>query len=548
MVSEKMKKLLISLLILSLQLNSNCIYAEENFFEPQNSNGKTQLTVFYMNDMHGELTKFGQIYSAKKMFDEKNSETNTLTSASGDMFIGKNKKLNLTVTKMLNSINTDVYTFGNHEFDNGSGALSRYIRNAKFKTVMTNMTIPKDNPLRKDIKSGRIVSSYILEKNGEKFGIIGAAPIGVNLGLQDKKSPIEVLSPNDTIQALNNEIKKLESKNINKIILVSHLGYFGEGGDLNIAEQTSGIDIILGGHTHLEINGIQKKDINPSHKKNLVYSKTGEPVVIVQTSGINKQIGYLDVLFDDNGKLAENKLNNTVISTDIFKSDKKTEKMAEKVLGKNKVLAKAEVSFISSGSHEERNSENPTANLVTDAVADFAKYSGAQVVLMHSPSVREGLQGNITTYHVKYKMLPFNEKFYYIELSQKDFVDLLNTEALTSMTTTNSQMLQCSGMRYTIDKKIKFPKSPDANCIKDITIFDKRNNNVIKINPENPSEKETVKCIISGYLFVDERTKNILGNGKNRKFIGEQHKIVLKYLKKHKHIKAVREGRITIIE
>ena len=545
---KNMKKIFISLFILYLQLNGNFIFAEEKFFEPQNSSGKIQLTVFYLNDMHGELTKFGQIYSAKKIFDEKNSKTNAISSASGDMFIGKNKKLNLTVTKMLNRINTDIYTFGNHEFDNGSKALSEDIKKAKFKTIMTNMKIPKDNPLYKDIKSKKIVSSYILEKNGEKFGIIGAAPIGVNLGLFDKKYPVEVFSPKETIEALNNEIKKLENKNINKIILVSHLGYYGEGGDLNIAKNTSGIDVILGGHTHLEINGVQKKDINPTHLTNLVYSKTGEPVIIVQTAGINKQIGYLDVLFDNDGNLIENKMNNTVISTDNFKSDKEIEKETEKVLGKNKIVATVDIPFISSGSYEERNKENPTANLVTDAVADYAKYSNAQVVLMHSPSVREGLQGQITTYHVKYKMLPFNEKFYYIELSQKDFVDLLNTEALTSMTTDNSQMLQCSGMHYTIDKKIKFPKSPDANCIKDITIFDKRNNNEIKINPKNPSEKETVKCIVSGYLFVDKRTKNILENGKNKKLIGEQQYILLKYLKKHKHINAGREGRITIIE
>lgn len=543
-----MKKNFLSLLVFYFCLNVNSAFSQDNFFEPQNPSGKTQLTVFYMNDMHGELTKFGKIYSAKKIFDEKNSKTNSISSASGDMFIGKNKKLNRMITKMLNRSNIELFTFGNHEFDNGSKALSEDIKNAKFQTIVTNMNIPKENPLYRDINSNKIVKSYILEKNGEKFGIIGAAPIGVNLGLFDKNYPVEVFNPEETVKALNNEIKKLESQNINKIVLVSHLGYFGNGGDLYVAENTSGIDIILGGHTHLEINGVQKKDVSPTRRTNLVYSKTGEPVIIVQTSGINKQIGYLDVLFDKNGKLTENKLNNTVISSDNFESDKKTDKMAEKILGRNKVVATVDVPFISSGSYEERNTENPTANLVTDAVADFAKRSGAQVVLMHSPSVREGLQGEITTYHIKYKMLPFNEKFYYTELSQKDFVDLLNTEALTSMTTTNSQMLQCSGMHYTIDKTIKFPKSPDANCIKDITIFDGKNNNTVKINPKNPSEKETVKCIVSGYLFADERTKHILKKGKNKKFVGEQQHILFRYLKKHKHIRAVREGRITITE
>lgn len=543
-----MKKVFLSLILSVFLLNGNFVVFAENFFEPQNPTDKTQLTVFYMNDTHGELTKFGKIYSAKKIFDEKNSKTNTISSASGDMYIGKNKKLNLTVTKMLNRINLDLFTFGNHEFDNGSKALSEDIKKAKFQTVLTNADIPKENPLYKDIKSKKIVTSYILERNGEKFGVIGAAPIGVNLGLFDKNSPIEIYSPQKTINALNREVKKLEKKNINKIILVSHLGYYGDGGDLNIASKTSGIDVILGGHTHLEINGVQKKDINPTHLTNLVYSKSKEPVIIVQTSGINKQIGYLDVLFDEKGRIIEKNLRNSVYSVDNFESDKETEKIAEKVLGKNKVVATVDVPFISSGTFEERNTENPTANLLTDAVAYSAKHSEAQVVLVHSPSVREGLKGEITTYHVKYKMLPFNDEFYYLELNQKDFVDLLNKEALTSMTTDNSQMIQCSGMKYTIDKTIKNPKSPKAQCIKDITIFDTKNDNIIKINPQNPDKKQTVKCIVSGYLFVDKNTKPILENGKNKKLIGNEHDIMLKYLKKHNHINAEREGRITIIQ
>ena len=539
-----MKKLIISLLIALNITAAKVVFAEDNFFVPQNPSGNTQLTVFYMNDMHGELTNFGRIYSAKKVFDEKNSRTNSLSSASGDIYIGKNKKLNLAITKLLNNLNLELFTLGNHEFDNGSQSLSEYLQNVQFKTVLTNAEIPEGNPLYKDLNSEKIVSSYVIEKNGEKFGVIGAAPIGVNLGQFDKENPINVYNPKETINALNSEIAKLKKQNINKIIFVSHLGYFGEGGDLNVAKQTSGIDIILGGHTHLAINGVQKKDVDKSHMTNLVYSKSKEPVIIVQTAGINKQVGYLDVLFDKNGKLIEKNIKNTLISPENFDSDKTTDKIVQKVLGKNKVVAHVEKPFVSSGTFEERNYENPTANLMTDAVA--YKTKKAEVVLIQSPSVRGGLSGDITTYQVKYKMLPFNDKLYYIELSEKDFVSLLNKEALTSMTTSNSQMLQCSGMHYTVDKTIQNPKSPDAMCIKDIIIYNKKRNYII--NPLAPDENKSVKCVVAGYLFVDKNTKDILANGKNKKLTGEEHKIMLKYLKRHKVINAQRQGRIIVIE
>ena len=78
--------------------------------------------------------------------------------------------------------------------------------------------------------------------------------------------------------------------------------------------------------------------------------------------------------------------------------------------------------------------------------------------------------------------------------------------------------------------------------------MDKNNNVVRKINSNNPSEKDTVKCVVAGYLFLDKRTKLILQNAKNVQLVGKEQDIVLKYLKKHKSIDAVREGRVTVIE
>ena len=145
-------------------------------------------------------------------------------------------------------------------------------------------------------------------------------------------------------------------------------------------------------------------------------------------------------------------------------------------------------------------------------------------------------------------MLPFNGQMFYAELSEKDFVNLLNTEALTSITTDNSQMIQVHGMKYVVDKTVKNPQNPDTICVKDIVFVDKNNNVVRKINLNNPSEKDTVKCVVAGYLFLDKRTNLILQNAKNVQLVGKEQDIVLKYLKKHKSIDAVREGRVTIIE
>lgn len=536
-----MKKKLAALIFCVCFLFTNKVFAQ-NY---------TQLDAIYINDVHGELIKYGKFVS---FLAEHLNSKKSLVSASGDMYIGKNERRNHAMTQLMNLSNVDIFTLGNHEFDNGSAALARQLKKANFKTIMTNMDIPSGNPLT-DLKNDKLFSSAIIEKDGEKYGIVGAAPIGVNLGLFDKTDAVTVLDPEKTVQALNAEVKKLESQGINKIILISHLGYFGDGGDLNIAQKTEGIDVILGGHTHLLIEGTQRSDKDKTHLKNLVMSKRNEPVIIVQAGGLGEYIGHLKVLFDEKGIIAtKNDLApiNDIFTLEEFQNLPKTpydeliDKINTKALGKNEIVATVQTPFVSSGTTEERNTENPTANLLTDAVYDKVKNKNVEVVLLHSPDVRGGLEKQITTYQIKYSMLPFNGDFYYIELSEKDFVKLLNTEAMTSILTDNSQIIQCKGMSYTVDKTIQNPDYDKAICIKDVVL--KSNNTNRVIDPANPNPDNTIKCAVAGYMFLDKRTKDILANGKNKQFIGKEQDILIKYLKKQKTVNPVREGRVKVIE
>ncbi len=536
-----MKKKLAALIFCVCFLFTNKVFAQ-NY---------TQLDAIYINDVHGELIKYGKFVS---FLAEHLNSKKSLVSASGDMYIGKNERRNHAMTQLMNLSNVDIFTLGNHEFDNGSAALARQLKKANFKTIMTNMDIPSGNPLT-DLKNDKLFSSAIIEKDGEKYGIVGAAPIGVNLGLFDKTDAVTVLDPEKTVQALNAEVKKLESQGINKIILISHLGYFGDGGDLNIAQKTEGIDVILGGHTHLLIEGTQRSDKDKTHLKNLVMSKRNEPVIIVQAGGLGEYIGHLKVLFDEKGIIAtKNDLApiNDIFTLEEFQNLPKTpydeliDKINTKALGKNEIVATVKTPFVSSGTTEERNTENPTANLLTDAVYDKVKNKNVEVVLLHSPDVRGGFENQITTYQIKYSMLPFNGDFYYIELSEKDFVKLLNTEAMTSILTDNSQIIQCKGMSYTVDKTIQNPDYDKAICIKDVVL--KSNNTNRVIDPANPNPDNTIKCAVAGYMFLDKRTKDILANGKNKQFIGKEQDILIKYLKKQKTVNPVREGRVKVIE
>ena len=85
----------------------------------------------------------------------------------------------------MNLAGVELFPLETHELDEGSASLGKELRKGNFVTLMTNMEIPEGNPLN-DLKTeGKLFSSYVMTKNGEKYGFIGAAPIGVNLGLHE---------------------------------------------------------------------------------------------------------------------------------------------------------------------------------------------------------------------------------------------------------------------------------------------------------------------------------------------------------------------------
>ena len=83
----------------------------------------------------------------------------------------------------------------------------------------------------------------------------------------------------------------LKKQGVNKIILLSHLGYEKEK---QIAQNVSGIDIILGGHTHNMLPDAKKGE-------NLVVSPNGEPVLIIQVGRDGKHVAIPNFQFNPYG-------------------------------------------------------------------------------------------------------------------------------------------------------------------------------------------------------------------------------------------------------
>ncbi len=123
--------------------------------------------------------------------------------------------------KLFNELKLDGYTLGNHEFDEGDARLAELIEMANFPILSSNMSPEPASPLY--AVKDKIKPYVIKEIDGEKIGIIGILKVE-----KTKNSSLvsDDVTFTDEIETAKKMVAELEAKGVNKIVLVSHVGYY----------------------------------------------------------------------------------------------------------------------------------------------------------------------------------------------------------------------------------------------------------------------------------------------------------------------------------
>ena len=144
---------------------------------------------------------------------------------------------------MMNAMGYDACAIGNHEFDFGLENMARLFRMAKFQVLCANYDFTGT------VCEGLVKPYTVIEKGGRKIGVFGLSPDPRGLVAKDCYEGVHFISPLD---AANSAVAELKTLECDVIICLSHLGWKidNEYNDEILAESTSGIDVILGGHSH----------------------------------------------------------------------------------------------------------------------------------------------------------------------------------------------------------------------------------------------------------------------------------------------------------
>lgn len=514
------------------------IYPDETVSVYGKSNPKlTHTSWFYVNDVHGKMTNMERIYNMTKEFDatpaakiapafwNKNTgDVSKFKVASGDIILGANYIHNQVANKFLDWSGFIASALGNHELDVVEpGNLAKLLSDSKYKMLAANVDIKEGSPL-----VGKIQKSMVVEKDGEKYGLIGIAPedmlerVKMNNTLKD----FSVKNDDETIKIVQDEVNKLQAQGINKIIVLSHEG---TKKDQRLAQETSGIDLIFGAHTHDLIEGLQEG-------VNLFTSKSGEPVILTQAGKDGENVGILNVDFDENGVVK--KAQNNVIKTKNYNRPLFVKDSVEDIIGKPEIIGKVKAAV---APPEQRLIENnPHGNLIADAMRNEL---GTDIAILNAGNIRGNFSEGTVDSRLISDITPFEDKMWIIGLSEKQIVDAINV-GLKSLTKSSNKpgILLVSGLKYKANKQGE---------LLDLEFIDK-NNQVHKIDVKNPDPNK--KYTVAADDFFATGGDGYLESNKNpdfvlQKFDMDKNKLACDYIKKMDQPMEIKDDhRIEIME
>jgi len=189
--------------------------------------------------------------------------------------------------EVVQALGFDVRTIGNHDFAWGLQELLQFSSDPRAMVLSTNARVRgKGGDLPHGMSPGW-KDFGILEVGCVRIGFFGmtASPYGYDGRQHD--GPVYPGLPaleieSDHIEIARQVIEKYRQE-VDILVMVSHLGL---NTDIRIAEQTSGIDLILGGHSHTTMDGPLR--VNSSD--------------IIHTGSHAGHIGRYDLVYDVNRK------------------------------------------------------------------------------------------------------------------------------------------------------------------------------------------------------------------------------------------------------
>lgn len=432
-----------------------------------------KIVVLYTGDMHCSVESgankldFAQLALYKQAVS--NSADYVTLVDCGDAVQGSNigtLTKGESIVELMNEVGYDVCTFGNHEFDYGIDQLEKLMGMSDAEYICCNFMD----------SDGCFVSPYTIRSYGElKIAYIGiTTPYTLTSSnpevFKDENGELKYSFCQDTsgeklYNAVQNAVDTAIGMDADYVIALAHLGN-GEGyspyGSEDVIAATSGIDIVLDGHSHTVVESRE------------VYNKEGEPVMLTSSGSHMQYIGQVTI--DTRRTTGKNDDVITIRLIDSSDYDRvagkteETEKEFEEILGTEIGYTAKTLSVNSeNGNRLVRNRETGIGNFVADT---YRSLTNADIAFVNGGGIRADISEGKITYGDLLNVQPYGNMICVVEATGLEIRDALEMsyrmvegkyEDENGSVGESGGFFHLSGMKVVIDTSIPSGVKLDEN-------------------------------------------------------------------------------------
>ena len=472
-----------------------------------------RVVLLYTNDLHGQVEPLstgsgqsGGLVNLVSLIDQVRAgdPDRTLLLDAGDTMQGTyvaNSTQGEVVVEAMNFAGYEAWAMGNHEFDFGQETLRVRIAEARFPALAANLYDATTGQLLGAVKPYTIVQAGLA-----RVAIVGlSAPNTPAITKPQNVTGLEFRPAGGTLRRILPEVQTQASL----IIVLSHLGIEG---DRALAQAVDGIDVIVGGHTHLAMGGPEVVNGTLIVSAGAKGQSLGKLELEVDT-GTGDVTGYSrrDLLLPVTGKVSP--------------VNEQARKLVDAALAEVAVTKNQPIGKTARALEPAREGEFALGNLVVDGMRAAGVGDGQPVgVAFHNNAgIRAGLPKGQITYGQLYDVLPFDNQLIAMDLTGAQPLRILEHSV-----TDRAGSLQVSGLSFRFDFS-----QPAGQRVREVTIGEE---------PLDPVQAYRV-VTIDFLAYGGDGFKTFL-DGTNLAYGDDEVWAVAEYIRAHSPVDPRVEGRI----
>ncbi|MBO4819170.1 MAG: 5'-nucleotidase C-terminal domain-containing protein [Firmicutes bacterium] len=481
------------------------------------------LTILHNNDMHGDFLpeeKDGKMVGGLPLLSgyltkARAEKENLVYAIAGDMFRGSiidSEYMGLSTISLVNLLNPDVATIGNHEVDYGLAHLLFLDKCATFPLICANLFVTLNNQ--------RLFDPYLnVEVGGMKILFIGILTDEVIASTKQEKVIGSFVDVEQAAKEIGIICDNYRTTSTDMTIVLSHIGLELDRKLAELLDPGFGVDFIIGGHSHTFMEEAEVVNGIP-----IVQAGTGTDIM-----------GRLEIDYDENEKKIANwnwqcdEINDQVAEPDPVMSDMLYRYKDQTDAKYKRVVTR----WARKLTHPSREQETEMGNLYADLMQDESSFD---IMLFGSGSIRKKELGPIIEYQDMLENTPFDDVCWMLEVTGEQWRRIIKHLMRDEAWVGETEFYQFSkGVR------IKYNKTT-------------RELLELKFNGEDVTDDMRLKICVQNYHYknFDEffgvPLKEVEINRKPRVVAVSVNNIVEEYFSTHQGLDAHVEGRIELVE